>query len=329
MPSDVPASLQATGRAITEAREVGRVGVREGAKAEMVGGVADVAAGPDGRFYLLDGEFSEVRYTAPSMSTLKHAFGEPGRSPEGILGPEALAASSEADGFLVMANRDRQLKTFSAETFDLVMTEDLGYSGSDVCVMDGRIYVRGVAPGADDVDVVHVYDQQGGLVDSFGTPYMGGGARARMEMSSGAIACDASTRTLVVAFDMVPVVRGYTPDGEEKWTRVVPNFEALSVRETTATQSIEYLFSEGPYDLISSLIPLPDTGHVLLQIMTVSREGLDAGRPYDRMRTHLLSAADGQGALLSEDLPQLYAANATHLVGRAEVAWPALAFLAY
>lgn len=120
---------------------------------------------------------------------------------------------------------------------------------------------------------------------------------------------------MISVFENLPLVRGYSPDGELRWTAHVTDFRPLSwverVRDVGQTFGVD---SKRPGDLVLSLTSIPDRA-VLVQIARLG--GATEERPgrqrIERLDSYLLSADMGEGVSVGANLPRILHADRERL----------------
>ena len=181
-------------------------------------------------------------------------------------------------------------------------------AAGNILVLDGqavRVSVFDTEGAFDDRLFVAAWQEEGntvvheisgaGIVSSFGTGYPSDDWLLQFLQSEGLVAClDRPTR-LAHAFKYASLVRLFLPDGSLLWNAALSDHTPMEITTTPGSVSMSV---PDDYDLLASIHGTP-SGHIVLQYAH-RRAGIDP-----RLRTYLVDAATGFGALLSEDLPSI------------------------
>jgi hypothetical protein len=105
--------------------------------------------------------------------------------------------------------------------------------------------------------LIHEVDAQGRVVNAFGEREKPDGVLRAMGdwdyfVNYGLLACDTATETVILVSQMLPLVRAFSPDGEELWRRAIPGYHQQRVE----------LVTEGPGagGCCTYAIPDPESG---------------------------------------------------------------------
>ena len=162
--------------------------------------------------------------------------------------------------------------------------------------------------------VLHEVDQAGdSIVRNFGHGYLDDEWLFRNQLSDGEIACLDDPLRVVFVFNELPKVRAHHPGEDEPlWTATFEDYlqpHYIGRYRESGRASIRSV----PRD--SEVVVNPHAlspGHIVVQTLRFRFLTLSI-----RVRTYLLDAATGHGALISEDLPQIREIAG----GRMVVAW--------
>lgn len=297
----------AVGARYRKAAEVTSIGAMEGDSTDMFGRIRDLTTDDTGRIYVLDSDYNEVRmYDAEGNWT--GAFSREGEGPGEIQYPEAV--SFHPPGTVVIADRNRHIKRFERQDGSFVAADQfaLEYTPEDLCVMNDEIYVHGYQE-EENTSIIHVYALDGTHLRSFGEPYKARHPFVREALSDGKMTCNAATEMVVFAFGHMPVLFGYSLDGELQWTSKVADFRPTEITERATDDgrpSIRYSTPDRPSNLMSALIS-GSSGSVLLQV--AERVPLEGKRAFDvTFHTYRLSARTGKGEYIGTNLSLLIGA---------------------
>ena len=170
---------------------------------------------------------------------------------------------------------------------------DLSMVTNDICsTNDDRLIVS----AWQEVGNTTVHEITGaGIVSSFGTGYPSDDWLLQFQMSEGLIACMDHPARLAHAFRYAPHVRMFAVDGSLLWNATLSDHTPIEITTTPGSVSMS---PTDDYDLLASIHGTP-SGQIVLQYAH-RRAGNDP-----HLRTYLVDAATGSGALVSGDLPSL------------------------
>lgn len=306
---------------LSGAREVLSVGALEGDRYGVFGAVGDLYSDAQGQFTVLDSRFNEVRlYDA--RGRIIEAFGRPGRGPLEFVAPERL--DSDRAGRFVVADRNAEIKVFERDSgeFRHRTTIHLEFTPEDFCMLDGRIFVQGV--GQRRAGTIHVYSMGGEHVRSFGEPYRSENPLVRSQLSDGRIGCSEDAQTVVTMFEHLPVLYGYGPDGNLRWMSRLGDFRSISIEEGSEPDGQPYVLmgaSGDAYDQVELIEAIPG-GYVVVQVAHHTPESVKDRRDYAQLRTYLLSARDGSGAYVGDQLPRIHRVSAGRIFAAVDDPFP-------
>lgn len=299
------AGLHRLAARLRQARPLWSLGALEGDPSAVFGNVEDIVVGEDGRLFVLDSRYNNIRIHDPAGRLLA-VFGRPGRGPEEFMAPEALKRDTR--GRLVVVDRHNRIKILEPQgaTFRAGGNISVPFVPEDFCLLDDRIFVQGVRRAG---GVIHAFTPAGDSLLSFGAAYRTGNWLVRNQLSDGPIACSEESGTVVMMFKYLPVVYGYAPDGRVKWVTQLADFHPIRILEDVDGRgNPEVGFTPRPdgHDMAESLLAVPG-GMVLVQATHHTPESIKARRDYAEIRSYLLSASTGRGVYVGSHLPRIHA----------------------
>lgn len=282
--------------------ELVALGVLEGERHEMFGQIVDVKEDPAGNFYVLDAQYNELRaYNAEG--TYLYAIGSPGEGPGEFISPTSLEVDSS--GRIIVADRNHGLKIFerTGETHAFSATLSLSLEVHEVCVNKDILHVHGF--GAESLQAINRYSMSGDSLGSFGAVYSAQSPLVRRFLGKTQIACMDSN--IIYAQNFLPVIYGYSPEGERQWTARISVFQTLDVTETGPSASMN-VFAK-PHDQVVRAVPFHQD-YVLVQIASFTPESLSmeerAGERYEVLQTYLMSAQTGRAFFIGDTVPLVH-----------------------
>ena len=271
---------------------------------ELFGLIGDAAFDLDGNLLVLDALSYEVRIFALDGRHLG-SFGQEGEGPMDF--PSDLHSLEVlGDGRLLVGMR-AAMKSFVPVAGGYEYLGLIPVWARDMCVTaSGRLFVT-VHDTQDTERVLHEVDPAGDSVTvSFGHGYLDEDWLARNQLSDGTIGCMDEPLLVLFAFDEHPILRAHRPGNDDPvWTAALEDYvQPLYAGSATSIRM------EGPHGEVTDKPHVLAGGHIIWQ--TYYRRLFS-----ERIRTYLIDAATGQGALISEDFPRVMKATSQHLV----VAW--------
>ncbi len=288
---------------------IGKLGEVGDNDEEVFGWVADAKFDAGGNVVVLDRLARLVTVFDPAGRFLTK-FGRGGEGP-GEFG-DAIALAILSGGRIAVADSRRHLEIFAEKDggylyasrhpfpADLHMREGL-------CQAGDRLFLS-VWHGESNA-VVHEVPLPTHTGRTFGQGYKASYALARQLLSDGPIGCVGDPPRIVHALNALPVLRAYdADDGSEAWTARVADYVQGQIVEDRATGSIAY--GSGLKDLAVSVTGVGE-GYILYHTV----RGEKAAPEEAEVRSYLVDATSGNGALISTNLPIVSDITDTHILG--------------
>ena len=242
------------------------------------------------------------------------SFGRAGSGPGEFRDPTAIERL--ADGSLAVLDRGREIKLYSHSDSRYVYTGNrrLDLVPEYMCAVEDRVFVSGWR--MEDNTMIHEVPLAPiGRMQHFGRGYLSDEVLVQDQMSDGPIACVEDPLRVVLAFERLPVVRGYAVEGGALlWTsRNEDYLQPPIVERRDGAGRLGISFSNrGARDMVASLTAVSNT-HVLLQNVRFEPKR-DPADVQLAVRSYLMDAATGQGAFISESLPLVAGVEAEYYV---------------
>ena len=289
----------------------------------MIGDMEDAVLGEKQAMFVLDGAYNEVK-VYDGQGEFSHTFGGVGRGPDEFQEPSGLAIGN---GFIFVADRHQRIKVFDARDNSYRGTKALDFTPEDLCVLGDRLYVRGYRESGDSSGrLVHVYEATAadeGILGSLGKAYESTNALVRTTLSRGSVACVEEERTVVLAFDYLPVAIGLSLEGEIRWVTEVNSYKPAKLTETSRNGRFALRHEAlEPGTWVQGSVASGPGGLAILQMYEV--QGSEE-RPL--IHTFLLSSEDGTGTYAGSDLPRLFAFEEGRILGGTVRPFPQLLVL--
>lgn len=275
------------------ARTTLSLGTNRGEGPELFGMIGDVAFDRDGNVVVLDAVNYDVRIFDPEGSHLV-SFGREGEGPmEFRSRPHSVTVLS--DGRLLVGTRSA-IRVFAPVPDGYEYLDRIRVPSDHMCVSTSeRLFVARHHTLTTD-RVLHEVDMTGDTTQSFGHGYFDEHWLVRNQLSGGALACLDDPLASLFAFSELPIVRLHrTGEDDPVWTAVLEDF-------------VQPLYAAGidgnSIRMASNSAEIVDKPHVLGRDHIVLQVGYRRLLS-TRIRTYLLDAATGEGALISDDLPRI------------------------
>lgn len=300
--------------ALREARVDWEIGTLNGPPETTFGNPVDVAV-QEGRVLVVDAMVNEI-FIYSNEGEFIETFGREGRGPNEFRYLIHMSVTASGELLLGMTSG---LKFFSRNdsSYELTTTRMVGESmpsPQDVCELDGRVYLRS-SNLVDTEHTIFALTTTGDRESSFGSGYSKGSWLIRSELSAGFIACGSSPSRVISAFQYLPLVQGFSVDGQLQWTAHITNFSPLTWVSRMLDVGLTFgLDSREPGDMVLGLTALP-RGAVIVQVVRLSgsRPERPGRQAIERLDTYLLSSETGEGVYIGEDLPRLLHADSSRL----------------
>ena len=276
--------------ALVGARSILGIGDYEAGPA-VFGEISDAKIDQAGNILILDGQEARVSLF-DSVCGHVGSFGGIGEGPEELREPRSFALVGEDRIAVPVPGR---IKVFRPEEgrwrLDDIM--ELSMVANHACsTSDNRIFVS--AWQMESNTVVHEI-ASAGILSTFGTGHQSDDWLLQLQLSDGRIACLDHPAGLAHAFTHTSRIRLFSLDGSLLWVAALADHTPIEITSTTGSVSMRI---PEEYDILAAIHGTP-TGHIVLQY-SHRRAGIDT-----RLRTYLVDAATGGGALISSDLPSI------------------------
>ncbi|HYT82731.1 MAG TPA: 6-bladed beta-propeller [Gemmatimonadales bacterium] len=304
-------------------RLVAEIGVLRGAPPEEFGLIQDVATDAMGRVYVLDSRTYDLR-VFDRRGKFLYTAGRNGRGPGEFYVPVAVAADS-AGTVYVLDEGNWRVSAFQATNSALKYASSfpIDFSGSDLCLLGGRLYVLGLRDGTQ----VQVYSSLGERLLSFGAPYRPEHPVLNRSLSRGRIDCVGDSGIIVVSLDLLPEVRAYTSDGALLWTTVLGDFRQVTIDENTDGSITYTAGSDRAYDVLASLLYVHPR-IVLAQVGKLTSRA-SAADNFQTIDTRFISLMDGKELQADQSLPLFRAISPIQIYAVRNHPYPTLSMYHY
>ena len=293
------ARWQTMRNSLRDARTTLQIGVATSDGPEAFGRIWDALVAPSGDVFILDEQAQEVRIFDSSGRFLQ-SIGGIGDGPAEFRYANGIELLS--DGRLVVSTRSLGLKSFvwTEGGWELDQTIPVRVVPEDMCTTSGdRVFVSGW--GQEGNTVIHEASTTPDRAEApFGRGYQHDNWLLQSQMADGLVGCLAGPSRVVFAYELLPIVRSFDPDSHTiSWTSRIEGFVPPQVIEGFDGQRYVTRRRSDTEDFVGGLHGL-SPNLLLLQSGRVS-----AGSRMVVVRSFLLDAATGRGALLGSDLPIL------------------------
>ena len=315
-------ALLAGGQVLTS---LGRIGTSDDREApDIFGFEMDVAMDRSGQLVVLDRRNYAVKVFTPTGEYVG-GFGRAGEGPGEFLDPQAIEILS--DERLAVVDRGNRINMYapSDSGYSYLETHRVEMVPESACSAGDRVFSSGWRM-ADNTMIHEVPIAPGQATRHFGRGYESEHWIVRNQLSDGPIACLEHPARVVLAFERLPVVRSYDANtGTLLWESLLKDYLQPPVVEQRRPEGQPRVFfsAEGKRDMIVSLTPVDDS-HVLLQTMRGEPVPDRSVEPEIQIRSYLIHASSGQGALISDTLPIIALITEQHYVATWLLPFPRL-----
>ena len=277
---------------------------------ELFGMISDVAFDAEGNILVADEADYSVRTFGPDGSHVA-SFGREGEGPmEFSSRPHSIGAL--ADGRILVGTRG-STKIFGPAADGYHHLETVSVYSDNFCLSADERMFTAIHDRQSD-RVLHEVDQAGdSIVRNFGHGYLADEWLFRNQLSDGEIACLDDPSRVVFVFNEHPMVRVHHPGEDEPlWTATFEDYlqpHYIGRYRESGRASIRSVPRDSEV-VVNPHALSPD--HIVVQTLRFRFLTFSF-----RLRTYLLDAATGYGALISDDLPQIREITRDRLV----VAW--------
>ena len=216
------------------------IGAAEGERHEMLGSVEDIEVDADGRIFVLDHNLGEVLLYSSDGSYLGFFGGGQGEGPGELHQPRELALSESGRKAVVFSLNHIQVFE-RQENGQFLYRNSFPYSGTYGCAMNDHIYVLKYNPGKP--GNIQKLTMEGEWVASFGYTYESKSEFVKSTLSgghSGRLACSERNGVIGMILTRIPVLHGYSEDGELLWRVKFEDIKPSPVEETDGGRSLRY-----------------------------------------------------------------------------------------
>lgn len=263
--------------------------------------IGDAEMGSGGRLFLLDA--MERRAGIAAAGGEVSWTGRPGRGPEELFVPVALAAG--ADVLYVLDRGTRRIQRYRTDGGRLEASGSLPlpFGPEDLCVLDGRVFVLGAFRG---YAIHEVSTEDGRVLRSLAPDAQLSDDLLATFRAGGYLSCGPGERIGFLPL-LRPEVRLFSAaTGALLDTVALPGYNAVLIRKTA--DAVEFRGAKGgTHDMGASVVAL-DGGRMLVQTGAV-RPGAATIHEFTSVRTYLVDWRHGSARILSETLPRIAAAR--------------------
>lgn len=275
------------------ARTTLSLGTNRGEGPELFGMIGDVAFDRDGNVVVLDAVNYDVRIFGPGGGHLV-SFGREGEGPTEFRSlPHSVTVLS--DGRLVVGTRSA-VNVFAPVAGGYEYLDRISVPSNHMCVSASeRLFIARHHTRTNE-RVLHEVGMTGDTTLSFGHGYVDEHWLFRNQLSDGMIACLDNPPGILFAFSERPILRFHRPGEDDPvWTAALEDFVQPLYAGAIDGSSIRMVSNSAEF--VDKPHMFGDS-HIILQVGHRRLLSL-------RIRTYLLDAATGRGALISEDLPRI------------------------
>jgi hypothetical protein len=222
------------------------IGVEEGDVQDMIGSISDLASDHRGTLYVLDDAYSHVR-AYDYGGNLIGTFGSEGEGPGEFHKPWNIAVVDDGNTIIVSSFSSRRINLFTRQqsTFSFRSSFTREGAGAGMCAMNGYIFLLSDIPGVD--GIIHRYTLDGEREVSFGYRYQASDLFVQRSLSHrGYLACNEEHDVVAWIRNFVPILTGYSSDGDLKWQVRFADFQPTLVESGLNSEGVDRVTYSNP-----------------------------------------------------------------------------------
>ncbi len=209
------------------------IGVVEGPHQAMIGAIADKELRRRALYYS-DSEYGEIRVYDRSGALLT-TVGRPGNGPGEFSFLSRVAVTEDESRIFAWDGPTSRVHAFGWRDSTYVLEDAFYIEGNayegGLCATNDHLFAIGYMEESD--GVIHKYSLEGVLVTSFGTRYKSSfSLLSRIMSERGMLECDEELGIIVHVNDSLPIITGYSEDGDLVWQARLEGFRPAAVEET-------------------------------------------------------------------------------------------------
>ena len=294
------------------------LGVLEGKRHETFGQISDIRLDGAGNMYILDTQFSEVRVFNPEGSFL-YSIGSSGRGTGEFFMAEGIEVDST--GRVYVGDKSRRNSVFQrlSNSHQYEYQMDLPFVPIDQCRSGNAHFIHGIPIDAPS-HVIHSYSEDRNVLNTFGSLYNSTSPLVQHYLGEGHISCSDDPIRIIFAPRLLPIIYGYSQEGQLMWVKKISNFKSLSITENIDTDTGEPevsmdIFSH-EFNQISNIIAFPEQ-YAIVQIASFTPESLNPefrkGENFASLKSYLILFSTGEAIYIGDSLPQIRAISHKYL----------------
>ena len=284
------------------------IGVEEGDALDMIGSISDLASDHNGTLYVLDKAYNHVRAYDYDGNLIGY-FGSEGEGPGEFNNPWNVAVIDDGNTIIVSSFSSRHVNLFTRQQSAFSFRSSFAKEGpgAGMCAMNGYIFLISDIPGVD--GILHRYTLDGEREVSFGHRYKSSDPFVQGALSyRGNLACNEEHDVLAWIRDYVPILNGYSSDGDLKWQVRFADFQPSLVESGLNSEGRARVTYSGPQPGQSMFFNLfSDSGssfYVHYVTFYATTEGGARGKPH-MFRFNAMTGMGQEIANAGPSIPQL------------------------
>jgi len=310
------------------------LGVLEGKRHETFGQISDIRLDSTGNIYVLDTQFSEVRVFNPDGSFL-YSIGSAGRGPGEFFMAEGIEVDSS--GRVYVGDKSHRNSIFQRinNSHQYQHHINLPFVPLDQCKSGNAHFIHGILNDKPS-HTIHSYSEDGHILNAFGALYNSTSSLVRHYLGEGHITCSNDPTQIIFAPQLLPIIYGYSQEGQLMWASKLSNFRSLSITEHIQTNAGESevsmdVFSK-EFDQISDVISFPEQ-YAIVQIASFTPESLNPefrkGEKFASLKSYLILFSTGEAVYIGDSLPQIRAISHKYLYTSHSFPYPQISVYQY
>lgn len=293
-----------------------KVGELYGAEEEMFGFIQDVVIDSLNRLYFLD-KIKQLIHVFDTNGDFIQTLGREGRGPGEFENANSLAIYN--DQLLYVGNGYRlEVYDISSEDIEFVKTVQLNKKNAySICIINNVLYLHNnrlleLGTGKKNntnINMLHAYSLPSNeLKFSFGQSYKSETPMVVNRMTSGNISCNESSSTVILAYEQMPVIQGYSAnDGQIKWKSLIKDLHYADIIQSRNEKGkTRMTFRMPESNTIDRIFPTTRLNgeYELLQVKRIITpdEGYETKR---EVLSYLLDSSSGEGTYIGKSISSI------------------------
>ena len=283
----------------------GFIGGGRDASNHSFGAVSVAAVDQRGTVFTIDNRLNAVSAFNRS-GAFQYQLGRSGRGAGEYSDPRAISVSPTGDVFVGEVGRRLHVFKPRQAGHPTVRTFDADVAIQDMCFLGKTLFVH--ARPQEKNDLLYEVDSLGKVRKSFGELYRSPNRILNIEIARGAISCAVKEGVILYSpTAAVAELRAYGAEGTLRWVSAIRGYRSIEMLQPAGKpQNSRIRVPDGGAHRLERVVYHPD-GFFVLQFSLVTMQSIRDGKGYVGLTTLIVSALDGSGVSIGDNLPLIAA----------------------